>query len=129
MAEAYLRPRILSVQKVTQEHNNREQVAIFLSYRQHRLIPVAPTVGRSDPRLEEGWGRFSLPLQFSNQPTHYWVITGQNGLYVASALGPFIPGWRPSLCIVAVLRLRRIRHECSKCGLNDGFTTCSSVNP
>jgi hypothetical protein len=46
MAEAYLRPRILSVQKVTQEHNNREQVAIFLSYRQHRLIPVAPAASR-----------------------------------------------------------------------------------
>ena len=41
MAEAYLRPRILSVQKVTQEHNNQEQVAIFQSYRQHRLIPFA----------------------------------------------------------------------------------------
>ena len=31
MAEAYLAPRILSVQKVTQEPKNREQVAIFLS--------------------------------------------------------------------------------------------------
>ena len=40
MAEAYMRPRIVSVQKVTQEHNNREQVAIFLSYRQHRPIPL-----------------------------------------------------------------------------------------
>ena len=36
MAEAYLRPRILSVQKVTQEHNYREEMAIFLSYRQRQ---------------------------------------------------------------------------------------------
>jgi hypothetical protein len=35
----------------------------------------------------------------------------KNRRYGASALGPFVPGWRTSLCIVAVLRLRRIRHE------------------
>ena len=35
----------------------------------------------------------------------------KNRRYGASAVGPFAPGWRTSLCIVAVLRLRRIRHE------------------
>jgi hypothetical protein len=53
MAEAYMRPRIVSVQKVTQEHNNREQVAIFLSYRQHRPIPLPRRLVGAPP----GWRR------------------------------------------------------------------------